>query len=491
MSTLGDLLAEHTVLPGNAVDHLHAVVGEWQLLADLSFADYLMWVRRDDGALVCVAQCRPNTAPTVLVSDAVGTAVTGDRLPLVTAAFQSGSIGCASNAERQNIEAVPVRYADQVVAVLTYQSALAAERTSSPLETAYRNCAQDLVYMLSEGTFPDVGDLAMSRSSPRAGDGFIRLDVDGVVSYASPNALSAYHRMGLTSELEGHDLVAVTWPLISDPFEAQELAEHVHDSLAGGSSMRLEVEAGGAAVLLRTLPLVVHGAAAGAAVLVRDVTEVKRRDRALLSKDATIREIHHRVKNNLQTVAALLRLQARRTTNVEGREALLESVRRVASIALVHDALSMSVDEEVNLDEVVDRILPIMNDVATVDTPIRINRVGALGVLDADRATALIMVITELVQNAIEHAFDPTVSRGSVTIHAERSARWLDVVVRDDGRGLPDDFSLEKSDRLGLQIVRTLVSAELDGTLDARELPGGGTDMVLRVPIGRGVRLAQ
>ena len=77
MSTLGDLLAEHTVLPGNAVDHLHAVVGEWQLLADLSFADYLMWVRRDDGLLVCVAQCRPNTAPTVLLRDAVGTVVRG------------------------------------------------------------------------------------------------------------------------------------------------------------------------------------------------------------------------------------------------------------------------------------------------------------------------------------------------------------------------------------------------------------------------------
>ena len=59
MSTLGELLAEHTVLPGEAVDHLHAVVGEWQLLADLSFGDYLMWVRRDDGALVCVAQCGP------------------------------------------------------------------------------------------------------------------------------------------------------------------------------------------------------------------------------------------------------------------------------------------------------------------------------------------------------------------------------------------------------------------------------------------------
>ncbi len=495
MSTLGDLLAEHTVLPGSAVDHLHAVVGEWQLLADLSFADYLMWVRRDDEKVVCVAQVRPNTAPTVLLADAVGTLANTEDLPIVAAAFCSGVIGRVkvegqNGSPGLNVEAVPVRHGSNVVAVLTHQTSLAPRQTS-PLETAYVDCAGDLLHMLSEGTFPNVGDLAMSRSSPRVGDGFIRLDHTGVVTFASPNAISAYHRMGLAAELGGHNLVSVTRPLISDPFEAQELANHVRDSLAGGSSMRMEVDAGGAAVLLRTLPLVVRGAAVGAAVLIRDVTEVKRRDRALLSKDATIREIHHRVKNNLQTVAALLRLQARRTNNAEGREALIESVRRVSSIALVHDALSMSVDEEVNLDEVIDRILPIMNDVATVDAPIRINRVGELGVLDADRATALIMVITELVQNAIEHAFDTPTSRGCVTIRSERSARWLDVVVHDDGRGLPDGFSLEKSDRLGLQIVRTLVSAELDGSLGMHDVATGGTDVILRFPIGRRGRASQ
>ncbi|MBJ7401092.1 sensor histidine kinase [Mycolicibacterium sp.] len=463
MSTLGDLLAEHTVLPGAAVDHLHAVVGEWQLLADLSFGDYLMWVRRDDGTVVCVAQCRPTTASTLLITDAVGTEV----------------------AEEGLLGAVSVRYRGDVVALLTHQTARDARRPSSRLEKAYLDCASHLRHMLSEGTFPNVSDLAMSRSSPRVGDGFIRLDGEGVVTYASPNAVSAYHRMGLTSELEGHNLVSITRPLISDVFEARELATHVAESLSGGSGMRLEVDAGGAAVLLRTLPLVARGATAGAAVLIRDVTEVKRRDRALLSKDATIREIHHRVKNNLQTVAALLRLQARRTHNAEGREALIESVRRVAAIAQVHEALSMSVDEEVNLDEVIDRILPIMNDVARVDTPIRIQREGSMGVLDADRATALVMVVTELVQNAIEHAFDPADRRGRVVIKADRSARWLDIVVGDDGRGLPEGFNVETSDRLGLQIVRTLMSAELDGSLEMRPRAGGGTDVVVRVPIGR------
>jgi two-component system, sensor histidine kinase PdtaS len=374
------------------------------------------------------------------------------------------------------------------VAVLTHQ-AQADRRKASPLERAYLDCARDLLHMLAEGTFPNVGDAAMSRSSPRVGDGLIRLDVDGLVMFASPNALSAYHRMGLASELEGQDLVSVTKPLISDPFDAQELAKHIRDSLAGGSSMRMEVDAGGAAVLLRTIPLVVGGQAVGAAVLVRDVTEIKRRDRALLSKDATIREIHHRVKNNLQTVAALLRLQSRRMNNAEAREALMDSVRRVSSIALVHDALSLSVDEEVNLDEVIDRILPMMNDLASVTTPVRVRRDGDLGVLDADRAHALIMVITELVQNAIEHAFDTGTGQGSVTINADRSARWLDVVIHDNGKGLPAGFSLEKSDRLGLQIVRTQVSSVLDGSMVMSPAPTGGTDVILRMPIGRRSRV--
>src|SRR5437588_2154409 len=150
MSTLGDLLAEHTMLPGNAVDHLHAVVGEWQLLADLSFADYLMWVRRDDGVLVCVAQCRPNTAPTVLQTDAVGSVVAADRLPFVAKAFDSGTVIPDSQVPQElpwqlpgpHVEASPVRYGGHVVAVVTrHQTAEAAGRPSGHLETAYRECA--------------------------------------------------------------------------------------------------------------------------------------------------------------------------------------------------------------------------------------------------------------------------------------------------------------------------------------------------------------
>ena len=100
-----------------------------------------------------------------------------------------------------------------------------------------------------------------------------------------------------------------------------------------------EVERDDASILLRVIPLLEDRKPAGALILLRDVTDLRRRDRMLMSKDATIREIHHRVKNNLQTIAALLRLQGRRLDSPEARQAIKESERRIRSIAIVHETL--------------------------------------------------------------------------------------------------------------------------------------------------------
>jgi two-component sensor histidine kinase len=248
----------------------------------------------------------------------------------------------------------------------------------------------------------------------------------------------------------------------------------------------MELEARGATVLFRVLPLHPEGTAEGALVLVGDVTEVRNRDRQLLSKDATIREIHHRVKNNLQTVAALLRLQARRVESPDARTALEESVRRVASIAMVHETLAVSLDERVDFDGIVDRLLHSLSDVAGAGTRVRLARTGSFGILAADVATPLVMVLTELVQNAVEHGFPEDTDSGTVTVTAFRLGRRMSVVVADDGTGLPDGFALDASDRLGLQIVRTLVTAELGGTLEVRpRARSRGAEAVLDVPLTR------
>ena len=217
-------------------------------------------------------------------------------------------------------------------------------------------------------------------------------------------------------------------------------------------------------------------------MLVRDITDLRRRDLAILSKDATIREIHHRVKNNLQTVAALLRLQARRTAIPEARRALAESVRRVNSIALVHESLSGSVSELVDLDELVDTVLPAIGDGATAESRAKVRREGSFGTLPAALATPLVLVLTELVHNALAHAFEPGTT-GEVCVRVERSAGLLDVVVADDGTGMPSDFDPEHAEGLGLQIVRTLLVSELESSLLVRPRLGGGTEAVISLPL--------
>jgi two-component sensor histidine kinase len=215
-------------------------------------------------------------------------------------------------------------------------------------------------------------------------------------------------------------------------------------------------------------------------VLLRDVTDLRSRDRELVTKDATIREIHHRVKNNLQTVAALLRLQARRMTVPEAQAALEEAVRRVGSIALVHETLSQSLDESVDFDEIVDRLRMMVTDVGSTDEPVTSSRVGSFGVLPGEVATPLAMVLTELLQNATEHAFGG--GPGHVEVAVDRS-EGLRLRVTDNGRGIPESFDLARSGSLGLSIVRTLVESELGGSLSLGSAGDGGAEIEVRIPL--------
>jgi two-component sensor histidine kinase len=338
--------------------------------------------------------------------------------------------------------------------------------------------------MISDGTFPPPRHVGETTSAPRIGDGLVRIDAGGKVTYASPNAQSAYRRMGLNAHLVGESLAELTGRLIDDPLEGTDAMETIQAAARGDTPARKELEARGATVLMRALPLMPAGVPIGALVLVRDVTEVRRRDRQLMTKDATIREIHHRVKNNLQTVAALLRLQARRVGVPAARNALEESVRRVASIALVHETLSMSSDEAVDFDGIVDRVAAAAAEVNAAESKIVLRREGTFGVLPAEVATPLVMVLNELLQNAVEHAFAPGTD-GEVVVSAHRFRRQLHVTVADNGRGLPEGFDLDTSERLGLQIVRTLAAGELRGMIELRPRTGGGTEAVLVVPLAK------
>ena len=520
VSTLRDLVEEHTGLGSADIDHLHRLAGDWQLLSDLSFADLLLWVPVTvpvgaTRSFVCVAQVRPTTAPTAYQDDQVGRIDSGAEVAHLDIAYTQGRIWREGDPvwygeTPARHEAIPVRRRPggeeqgTVTAVIGRDTNLSTARTPSQLELNYLTTADDLAQMVADGTFPPRRHPGETTSAPRVGDGLIRLDAAGKVTYASPNAQSAYRRLGFNAHLVGEELSALSGRLATDPLEGTDAANRVLGALRGEAPARKEVEARGATVLMRALPLMPAGVPIGALVLVRDVTEVRRRDRALMTKDATIREIHHRVKNNLQTVAALLRLQARRVDIPEARNALEESVRRVASIALVHETLSMSSDEAVEFDGIVDRIATAATEVAATEVSVVMRREGRFGVLPAEIATSLVMVLNELLINAVEHGFPeppgnvpvdapayqavgfcPAAPTGEVVVSAHRFRKQLHVTVADNGRGLPDGFRAEASGRLGLQIVRALATGELRGTIELRNRAGGGTEAVLVVPLGK------
>ncbi|HLN77603.1 MAG TPA: histidine kinase N-terminal domain-containing protein [Nocardioidaceae bacterium] len=485
MPSLNDLVKAHTDLCDDDLAWLNLLMADWQIVADLSFADLVLWLPDSEGkGFWAGAQMRPTTGPTAYVDDLVGAFIPRGRRPLLDSAYEQERVAREGDPEWRDdipvrVEAIPVRHMGRIIAVVARNTNLLGVRTPSRLELAYLQTATDLTQMISNGYFPYPGQRSDHVDSPRVGDGFVRIDANGRVTYASPNALSVYRKLGLTGDLTGLDLAEITRALVPPRHRPDE--ETLSAVLAGKRPLDTEVGNDDATLIVRSIPLRPTGEHIGALVLLRDVTDLRRRDRELVTKDATIREIHHRVKNNLQTVAALLRLQARRMQVPEGRAALEEAVRRVGSIAIVHETLSQAFDESVDFDEVADRLRLMVAEVSSRGAEVVTSRRGSFGMVPADTATPLAMILTEVLQNALEHAFGE--GPGEITMTVQRLVGRLHVTIEDNGRGLPEGFDLDTSTSLGLSIVRTLVESELEGILEMGPCPGGGTRVVVDLPL--------
>jgi two-component sensor histidine kinase len=469
---LKDLIAKWTTVGPEDAEHLGRLVAEWQLLADLSFSDLLLLCpSHEPDRLAVVAQMRPYTAQTVYQDDQVGRHMDREEAPFTWQALEEERIVREGDpiwreGTPVRVEAIPVRRGDRVIATISQQANLATARTPSRLELTYLKAAGDLARMIAEGTFPFEADEPDPEALPRVGDGLIRLDDAGGVVYASPNAVSAYRRLGMKRNLV--DRRIEEFDLDPDP---------ILEALRACRPTESEVDRRGTVVLRRTVPLVVGRRLTGALILLRDVSELRRRDRMLDLKDATIREDHHRVKNNLQTVASLLRLQARRLDRPELRQALEESERRIRAIALVHETLSVERGDTVDFDQVASEVVGMVRE-GLAGPGVEVEVEGSAGDVPADVATPLAVVLNELLQNSVDHA-----APGRIGVRLDRDDGALRLEVWDDGRGLPAGFSLEDGAGLGLSIVRGLVESELGGELG---LDGGkGTRAVVQVPLER------
>jgi two-component sensor histidine kinase len=476
VTTPAELALTCTDLTPGELAHLQRLLGSWSVLADLSFSDLLLVVPvtqipGEDPALVVMGQIRPNNRPTLLEQDLVGQTVLQSSWALSTEALERGEIvrGAVHHplvGESVPVENIPVRYGDKVIAVMVRVYSRQGHVPISMYEKNYLGVFGRLVAMITESEFPFRDEDVGTEETPRVGDGFVLVDDAGKVEFASPNAINAFHRMGIYSPPEGNTFAAlgiedtaVQWALAT----ARPVVEEVE--------RRPDV-----IVLVQCIPLLKEHRATGAVILLRDVTDVRRLDRLLLSKDAAIREVHHRVKNNLQTISSLLSLQARRLAPGDGQDALYEAERRVRSIALVHEILSRDPGDQVPFGEIVSSLVRMAEDSVVSSRPVQISAHGDVGEVPADIATPLAVVLAELLQNAVEHA-KPT--------HVVLELSPRQVVVRDDGCGLAPGFDIGRTTSLGLSIVRDLVVTQLGGSITMGAACGGGTEVRIDLPVGR------
>jgi len=518
-----DDLARTTDLDGSALAHISRLTASWGFLADLSFADLLLYVPQQldvpqeldgtqqldgtqeldgpqelDGTqdldgpdrggssrpsrFVVLAQMRPTTSQTLYRDDQLGLVVDADERPMVARAWRLGQIidgdaEASPRSEAASVQCIPVYWKDQLLGIVTRVSAPSVGRRAGELERVYLDIFDAFARMIAAGEFPFGAEGTEPKDAPRVGDGVVRLDESGRVDFASPNFVSALHRMGVHANVLGARLGEVGFD------EAP-----VRAAFAIGLPITEELEHNDVTLLVRCIPFLDHGKVSGALALVRDVSELRRRDRLLVSKDVLIREMHHRVKNNLQTIASILNLQGRRLESSEAKEAIGESVQRIRAIALVHEKLSSGASAEVDFGDIAQSLVRYVEE-GLVSPERRVELVveGDPGPLRAEVATPLAVALTELLQNAVEHGYPDGWHSGGragrVLVSFTNDGAELVVSVHDDGVGLPPEFSVD-SPSLGLTIVRTLVTHELGGSITMST--AGGTLAQLRLPIAAG-----
>jgi len=438
-----------------------------ELAGDISHAQVSLYVRvGQEQKLALVAQVRSRSASSPQRSGQLGATVASTEEPLIWRTLETGERitgqrEWALGMDPLFMETFPVRTPKgKIIAALSFE--LSGEDTG-----ADHQILLETVYMLLVSDYEPQNTLVYRPVFSQ--DGILAVNERGQIIYANAAAAGIYRLLDV-GRLLGRRI--------------HERALHLR--LAGkanitGQPQEMELEVGGLVLSEKAIPVVQNGKTVRMLLFVADVTQLRKKEKELLVKSAVIQEIHHRVKNNLQTIASLLRLQARRSESLEVRAALRESVNRILSISLVHEFLSQQDEEVINVAEVARNIFNLVIE-SMVEPGFEIQKVFEAEpvVLPSEKASSLALMVNELVQNAIEHGF---VGRRSgmiglkLTAASETSYR---LEIYDNGIGLPPDFDRTKTKSLGIQIVRTLVETDLGGAFEL--FNKGGTHAVITIP---------
>jgi two-component sensor histidine kinase len=475
------------------IEFLKTVERQIPLVADVSRADILLYGRLQADRAVVLAHAQPHSIAPVRPRLLTGKEVGEAQEPLVIRALQGGHAQWGgqhviADGAPVIIQVYPLRRpgepgAERVIGAFCVETNLVEHERHRQRSPAFQRALRQLHRTVQRGQLNGVEALTPFGEH----DGIIVVDRGRVIRYASGVATNLYRRIGYLGGLVDRRL---------DELETGD-ADLARDALQQRCCVEREEEIGGRYWSKKALPVLdvpprfpalrwLRGGGESdepshVILTVRDLTESRRREQELRVKTAMIQEVHHRVKNNLQTIAALLRIQARRMTDETGRLAVEEAVARILSVAIIHEFLSDQNSRIINIKEVSSRILAQMRQgVLGPDKDICLELNGPPIYLPARQATACALVINELMQNAVEHGFKER-SKGCVYVALQDEGDSVVVRVRDDGSGLPADFHIETAESLGLQIVQTLVRGDLQGTIEMHN-QSDGAEAIVKFP---------
>lgn len=441
-------------------------------LADFIPADLLIHAPAGNDQFVTIAEAKPTVRQSFYKREQVGHYFTPEQSSAIWQAFHSGELavgpmGKVVNGQPMSQVAYPLVGArGEVCAILAVERNLYEElKHSESKRQLYRTAITRIVKTLIDKA--KTSSIALPPIQP--GDGVLLINNRGTIMHASAVALNLARRLGLPETLEGLD-----W---TEAFLPDHEFRQAHTNPIFNEN---ELVTPRLTVAVRTIPVVPSDAVVDHVKVLHDITELKQKDRELVVKSTLVKEVHHRVKNNLQTVAGLLRLQQRRSQSPEVKSILAESISRIASIALVHEYLSQDDVGVVDLKELADNLLS--NTLQGLVDPEK--RIGAEVVcpkpltLPSSQATSMALVINELLQNTIKHAFTGR-QEGKVRLLLDDNEEGVVLTIQDNGIGLPEGFTPEKDGNLGWQIINTLVKDDLHGHLTIERVEGTSIRVVV------------
>lgn len=470
------------------VSFLKNVEPQISIVADVSRADILLYGRLEADRAMVLAHARPHSISSIYDHLLTGQEVNKDQEPLIIRTLtggrpqRGGQLLIADSAPIIK-QVYPLRRPGNksVIGGFSVETNLLEHERHRRRRRAFQRALLQLQMMALRAQLVGATDLSPFGEH----DGIIVADRERVICYASGIATNLYRRIGYPGGLLRHHLGDL---------------ETGDDDLARAAlrqfrCLEREEEAGGRYWVKKAIPLLdlppsrplswinwrkEYEEPSHILLMVHDPTEIRRREQELRVKTAMIQEVHHRVKNNLQTIAALLRMQVRRMPSEEARTAVEEAIARILSVAVIHEFLSHGDSRVINIKDVSHRIVTLMRqEMLGPDRNIQLELDGPPIYLPARQATACALVINELLQNAVEHGFEEG-SVGNVRLTLQDEGDTVIVRVRDDGSGFPDNFSIENADSLGLHIVQTLVQEDLKGTIEMRN--GGGAEAIITFP---------